>query len=184
MSSAEVYSPGLEGVIAGETAISTITGGLSYRGYLVTELAAQCSFEEVAHLLLHGELPTVAELAAFRKSGPSSVELERAQNGTETGMIEGLQRLGGFGGVADRLNEYNHYLGNPGYFPEDLHRYQSATTGSIRTFAQAQLKPTARVVARRNIRIPPVPDARIAILWRSPRSMPTPCGRNANIAIA
>ena len=69
------------------------------------------------------------ELAAFRKNGPSAVELERAQNGTETGMIEGLQRLGGFGGVADRLNEYNHYLGNPGYFPEDLHRYQAATTG-------------------------------------------------------
>jgi zinc protease len=61
-------------------------------------------------------------------------------------MIEGLERLGGFGGVADRLNEYNHYLGNPGYFPQDVHRYESATTDSIRTFAEAQLKPTARVV--------------------------------------
>jgi len=87
-----------------------------------------------------------AELAAFRKDGPSAVELERARNGTETGMIQGLERLGGFGGVADRLNEYNHYLGNPGYFPEDVQRYQSATTESIRAFAQAQLKPTARVV--------------------------------------
>jgi zinc protease len=86
------------------------------------------------------------ELAAFRKSGPIPVELERARNGTETGMIEGLERLGGFGGVADRLNEYNHYLGNPGYFPQDVHRYQAATTDSIRTFAEAQLKPTARVV--------------------------------------
>src|SRR3984957_16155007 len=87
-----------------------------------------------------------AELATFRKSGPTAVELERARNGTETGMIQGLERLGGFGGVADRLNEYNHYLGNPGYFPEDVHRYQSATTESIRTFAQDQLKPTARVI--------------------------------------
>jgi zinc protease len=86
------------------------------------------------------------ELAAFRKSGPTTVELERARNGTETGMIQGLERLGGFGGVADRLNEYNHYLGNPGYFPEDVHRYGSATTNSIRAFAEAQLKPTARVV--------------------------------------
>src|ERR1700676_3640451 len=86
------------------------------------------------------------ELAAFRKNGPTAVELERARNGTETGMIEGLQRLGGFGGVADRLNEYNHYLGNPGYFPQDVHRYQAATTDSIRAFAEAQLKPTARVV--------------------------------------
>jgi citrate synthase len=35
----EIYSPGLEGVIAGETAISTVTGGLRYRGYPVTVLA-------------------------------------------------------------------------------------------------------------------------------------------------
>jgi zinc protease len=87
-----------------------------------------------------------AELVAFRKSGPTAVELERARNGTETDMIEGLERLGGFGGVADRLNEYNHYLGNPGYFPDDVHRYQAATTDSIRAFAEAQLKPTERVV--------------------------------------
>ncbi len=87
-----------------------------------------------------------AELAAFRKSGPTPAELERARNGVETGMIEGLERLGGFGGVADRLNEYNHYLGNPGYFQQDVQRYQSATTESVRAFAEAQLKPTARVV--------------------------------------
>jgi zinc protease len=86
------------------------------------------------------------ELAAFRKNGPTAVELERARNGTETGMIQGLERLGGFGGVADRLNEYNHYLGNPGYFPQDVHRYQAATTDSIRAFAETQLKPSARVV--------------------------------------
>jgi zinc protease len=86
------------------------------------------------------------ELAAFRKNGPTAVELERARNGTETGMIQGLERLGGFGGVADRLNEYNHYLGNPGYFPQDVHRYEAATTDSIRAFAEAQLKPKARVV--------------------------------------
>src|SRR6476469_8625396 len=53
---AEVYSPGLEGVIAGETAISTVTGGLRYRGYPVTELAEKATFDEVAYLLLHGEL--------------------------------------------------------------------------------------------------------------------------------
>ncbi|HMO34668.1 MAG TPA: citrate/2-methylcitrate synthase, partial [Gemmatales bacterium] len=61
----ETYSPGLEGVIAGESAISTVTGGLRYRGYPITELADQCSFEEVGYLLLHGELPRKAELAAF-----------------------------------------------------------------------------------------------------------------------
>src|SRR6516164_6443479 len=67
MSTAEIYSPGLEGVIAGETDISTVTGGLRYRGYPVTELAAKSTFDEVAYLLLHGELPTRAQLGAFNK---------------------------------------------------------------------------------------------------------------------
>ena len=35
----EIYSPGLEGIIAGETAISTIAGGLQYRGYKIEDLA-------------------------------------------------------------------------------------------------------------------------------------------------
>jgi citrate synthase len=67
VSTPEIYSPGLEGVIAGETAISTVAGGLRYRGYPVTELAEKCSFEEVAHLLLHGELPTRSQLSELQK---------------------------------------------------------------------------------------------------------------------
>ncbi len=61
----EIYRPGLEGVIAGETAISTIAGGLQYRGYSIEDLASQASFEEVVHLLLYGELPTAGQLAAL-----------------------------------------------------------------------------------------------------------------------
>src|SRR4051812_11915477 len=67
MSASEIYSPGLEGVIAGETAISTVTEGLRYRGYPVTELAEKATFEEVAYLLLHGDLPTAAQLDGFGK---------------------------------------------------------------------------------------------------------------------
>jgi citrate synthase len=67
MSTTEIYSPGLEGVIAGETAISTVAGGLSYRGYPVTELAEKATFDEVAYLLLHGELPTARQLEEFRR---------------------------------------------------------------------------------------------------------------------
>lgn len=59
------YCPGLEGVLAGETAISTIEGGLQYYGYAVRDLAEDASFEEVAYLLLHGELPSEDELADF-----------------------------------------------------------------------------------------------------------------------
>jgi citrate synthase len=65
--SQEIYSPGLEGVIAGETAISTVADGLRYRGYPVTELAEHTTFDEVAHLLLHGELPTQRQLLDFRQ---------------------------------------------------------------------------------------------------------------------
>jgi citrate synthase len=67
MSAGEVYSPGLEGVIAGETAISTVVGGLRYRGYPVTDLAAHATFDEVAYLLLHGELPTARQLDEFTR---------------------------------------------------------------------------------------------------------------------
>jgi len=66
MSTAEIYSPGLEGVLAGETAISTVEGGLRYRGYPVTELAEKATFDEVAYLLLQGELPSAPQLADFR----------------------------------------------------------------------------------------------------------------------
>src|SRR5687768_13092051 len=61
------YSPGLEGIIAGETSICSISdAGLAYRGYPIGELAQTCSFEEVAYLLLHGELPAIGDLDVFR----------------------------------------------------------------------------------------------------------------------
>lgn len=63
----EIYSPGLEGVIAGETAISTVVDGLSYRGYPVTELAEKATFDEVAYLLLHGDLPNAIQLRDFQR---------------------------------------------------------------------------------------------------------------------
>jgi citrate synthase len=62
-----IYSPGLEGVVAGETAVSTIEGGLRYRGYPVGELVENAGFDEVAYLLLHGELPNRFQLASFQR---------------------------------------------------------------------------------------------------------------------
>jgi len=60
---------GLKGVKADETAISTVDPDrdtLLYRGYPIEELAARCSFEEVVHLLVEGDLPSSAQLEAFR----------------------------------------------------------------------------------------------------------------------
>ncbi len=62
------YSPGLEGVIAGESALCEVdegAAGLRYRGYAIGDLAEQATFEEVAYLLLFGKLPTSKELGDF-----------------------------------------------------------------------------------------------------------------------
>ncbi len=71
MAEAKVLSgAGLRGQIAGQTALCTVgkTGaGLTYRGYDVRDLAAECDFEEVAYLLFYGELPTTAQLADYKK---------------------------------------------------------------------------------------------------------------------
>ena len=63
------YSPGLEGVIAGESALCLVDegqSGLLYRGYGIADLAEHSTFEEVAYLLLFGHLPTRQELKAFQ----------------------------------------------------------------------------------------------------------------------
>src|SRR5467141_3111852 len=79
------------------------------------------------------------ELEAFRKDGPTAAELTRARNVIESRIIAGLETLGGFGGVADRLNSYNHYLGTPDFLAADIARYENASTESIQAFVQGQL---------------------------------------------
>jgi len=61
---------GLEGLVVGNTAISTVGKegvGLTYRGYDIHDLAAHSTFEEVAWLLIYGEFPTARELQAYRE---------------------------------------------------------------------------------------------------------------------
>jgi len=64
-------SVALSGTPAGNTALCTVGhsgNDLHYRGYDIADLAAHCEFEEVAYLLVHGKLPTAAELAAYKAS--------------------------------------------------------------------------------------------------------------------
>jgi len=59
----------LSGVVAGNTALCTVgrTGNdLAYRGYDILDIATTCEFEEIAYLLVHGKLPTAAELRAYK----------------------------------------------------------------------------------------------------------------------
>jgi 2-methylcitrate synthase len=76
-------SVALSGTPAGETAICTVGqsgNDLHYRGYDIADLAAHCEFEEIAYLLVHGKLPSRAELATYKarlsgmRSLPSPVE--------------------------------------------------------------------------------------------------------------
>jgi len=62
-------SVALSGVTAGNTALCTVgkTGNdLHYRGYDILDIAQTCEFEEIAYLLVHGKLPTVSELKAYK----------------------------------------------------------------------------------------------------------------------
>jgi zinc protease len=86
------------------------------------------------------------ELQAFRARPPDAREIEQARNTIETGIIEGLETLGGFGGIADRLNSYNHYLGTPDYLQKDLQRYRAVTPASVLAFAKEQLGPDSRAI--------------------------------------
>ncbi len=86
------------------------------------------------------------ELKAMREQGPSAADVDGARNTRLTGLIGGLQRLGGFGGVADRMDYYNYYTGDPGYLPKDVARFQHVTVASVRKIAQEQLTDSKRVV--------------------------------------
>jgi zinc protease len=86
------------------------------------------------------------EMDTFRKEGPTVAELARARNVIESRIIAGLETLGGFGGVADRLNSYNHYLGTPDFLAADIGRYENASKESILAFAQGQLNGNQQAV--------------------------------------
>lgn len=71
---------GLEGIIVADTAICTVGKeglGLTYRGYDIHDLAKSSTFEEVAYLLIYGELPTLAQLQAYKEK---LVKLRRLPN--------------------------------------------------------------------------------------------------------
>ena len=82
-------SVALSGVTAGNTALCTVgkTGNdLHYRGYDILDIAEVCEFEEIAHLLVHGKLPSAAELRAYKAK-------LKALRGLPVTVKEALERL-------------------------------------------------------------------------------------------
>ena len=99
---------GLRGQTAGQTALCTVgkSGtGLTYRGYDISELAAEATFEEVAHLLFHGELPNASELKAYR----SKLKMLR---GLPTPVKEALERIPATAHPMDVMRTGCSMLGN------------------------------------------------------------------------
>jgi zinc protease len=86
------------------------------------------------------------EINLLRKDGATQAEVDEARNGVLYDKVSGLQRLGGFGGVADMMDLYNQYLGDPGYLPKDIARYQEATVASVHKIAEDDFAKNQRVV--------------------------------------
>jgi citrate synthase len=83
------FSPGLEGVLAAKTQISLVdgqNGRLVYRGYVIADLAEDMSYEEVAYLLWHGELPNRAQLEELSGKLRAKRELNQAALAALRGM--------------------------------------------------------------------------------------------------
>ncbi len=81
------FAKGLAGIVAGRTAISSLEGTLRYRGYDIEPLARAGDFEEVAYLLLYGDLPTATEHATFSR------RLREAAATLDGAVIDALARL-------------------------------------------------------------------------------------------
>ena len=85
-------------------------------------------------------LPVVRQiLAEVKKNGVTQEEVERARRNILAAKLRTLERIGGFGGKADLLNEYQTYLGDPGFLPRDLARYRAVTKEAVQAFANKYL---------------------------------------------
>jgi zinc protease len=86
------------------------------------------------------------EIARLAGEPPTAEELQRAKNRLESGVVFGLEPVGGFGGRAAHLNEYYWDTGDPGYLAKDLARYYALTPEDLRA-ATARWIATDRRVA-------------------------------------
>jgi zinc protease len=139
---------------------SRLNKALVYDKPLATQVASFDIAQEIASMfvvqatarpgssLRDIEQVVTAEIARLAKEGPSAAELERAKTKQEAEFISGLERIGGFGGKADVLNQYNTYLGDPNKIEADLGRYRALTTASVQKAVATWLDTPNRVVIR------------------------------------
>jgi len=130
-------------LLLGEGRSSRLHRRLVYREELAQDVAAYHDRGRLGggfHLVVTGRpgmpLEPLAravreELLALAEEEIPEGEMEGARTRVEAGFVRGLQRLGGFDGRADRLNEYLFHTGDPGFLPRDLDRYRGVTPGGV-----------------------------------------------------
>src|SRR5262249_39695246 len=85
-------------------------------------------------------------IADVKKKGVTRDELERARRKIIAQRLRGVERIGGFGGKADLLNQYQTNLGDPGYLPKDIASYRAATAEAVQAFANKYLASDRRLI--------------------------------------
>ncbi|MEO1041778.1 MAG: bifunctional 2-methylcitrate synthase/citrate synthase [Pseudomonadota bacterium] len=122
---------GLAGVVADDTAISKVmpeSNSLTYRGYAVQDLAAECSFDEVAYLMWYGELPNERQLQEFRA-------LERSERGLSDSLLDVLTLCNHRAHPMDTLRTAVSFLGQADNTTDDSSP-EGLMDKSIRLFAK------------------------------------------------
>ena len=94
------------------------------------------------------EQALTGEIAKLATEGPTEQELARAKAKWELQYLSGLERIGGFGGQADVLNQYNTFLGDPEKFAADVNRHRLVTTQSLKAATNKWLNTSNRLLIR------------------------------------
>jgi zinc protease len=143
-----IFTPGdadldLAADVLGEGKSSRLYRQMVYERRIATDVAAVqqsrelCGFFQVIstaapdHTLGELEEEISRQLRSFADAGPTGPELERSHAQAEAHFVYRVQTVGGFGGKSDQLNQYNVFMGDPGYFDEDLARYRAATPETV-----------------------------------------------------
>jgi zinc protease len=91
------------------------------------------------------EIAIDEEMRRLGDEGPDTDEMERSLAQAEAQFVYRLQTVGGFGGKSDQLNAYNTFVGEPGFFEQDLARYRNATAEGLRSAISTYLVDQPRV---------------------------------------
>jgi zinc protease len=98
------------------------------------------------HSLAEIEKVVEQEIDKLKEEAPSAREVARAVNQYEAAFLRSLEAIGGFGGKADKLNNYFVFTGNPDYFQEDLSRYRALDPEDVRAAVSTTLRDDARFI--------------------------------------